>query len=127
MLTYLGPRLLFHYSLSFFVNSPSPAVVLHDYIMKLPETSLLKVYGGNVVCVHVIFFSLPHTTLLATSISHFPTAAMKFSCFSSNEIGSFVFFISYSSSFSVIQLNVDIKVLSKERIGFLVVVVLFSL
>ena len=39
MLTYLGPRLLFHYSLSFFVNSPSPAVVLHDYIMKLPETS----------------------------------------------------------------------------------------
>ena len=91
MLTYLGPRLLFHYSLSFFVNSPSPTVVLHDYIMKLPETSLLKVYGGNVVCVPVIFFSLPHTTLLATSISHFLTAAMKFSCFSSNEIGSFVF------------------------------------
>ena len=106
MLTYLGPRLLFHYSLSFFVNSPSPAVVLHDYIMKLPETSLLKVYGGNVVCVHVIFFSLPHTTLLATSISHFLTAAMKFSCFSSNEIGSFVFLsltLAHSSLFSSMQ------------------------
>ena len=68
MLTYLGPRWLFHYSLSFFVNSPSPAVVLHDYIMKLPETSLLKVYGGNVVCVHVIFFfhyPTPHCWPLA--------------------------------------------------------------
>ena len=39
----------------------------------------------------LLFFSLPHTTLVATSISHFLTAAMKFSCFSSNEIGSFVY------------------------------------
>lgn len=49
MLTYLGPRLLFHYSLSFFVNSPSPAVVLHDYIMKLRSYTS---YVGNVVYAH---------------------------------------------------------------------------
>ena len=43
-----------------------------------------------VSCVHVRFyFSLPLIfTLLAASISHFLTAAMKFSCFSSNEIPS---------------------------------------
>ena len=41
-----------------------------------------------VSCVHVRFyFSLPLIfTLLAASISHFLTAAMNFSCFSSNEI-----------------------------------------
>ena len=65
MLTYLGTRLLFHYSLCFFVNSPSPAVVLHDYIMKLAETSFLKVYGGNVVCVPVFLF------FFTTRHSHF--------------------------------------------------------
>ena len=40
-----------------------------------------------VSCFHVFFFSLPlNFTLLAASISHFLTAAMKFSCFSSIEI-----------------------------------------
>ena len=35
-----------------------------------------------------LFFSLPLIfTLQATSISHFLTAAIKFSCYSSNEIG----------------------------------------
>ena len=40
-----------------------------------------------VSCFPVFFFSLPlNFTLLAASISHFLTAAMKFSCFSSIEI-----------------------------------------
>ena len=57
-----------------------------------------------VSCVHVRFyFSLPLIfTLLAASISHFLTAAMKFSCFSSNEIR-------LPSSFSVIHVSVNIK------------------
>ena len=65
-----------------------------------------------------LFFLLPLiSTLVAASISHFLTAAIKFSCFSSNCI-----FISGSSSFSVIHSNVDFKIKSKERIGFVVVV-----
>ena len=46
-----------------------------------------------VSCVHIRFyfftaahFYLAARSLLAASISHFLTAAMKFSCFSSNEI-----------------------------------------
>ena len=46
-------------------------------------------------------FSLP-LYYLAASISHFLTAAMKFSCFSSNEIH-------LPSSFSVIHVSVNIK------------------
>ena len=71
------------------------------------------------------FFSLPLIfTLVAASISHFLTAAIKFSCYSSEEIGLLWFFffnISGSSSFSVIHANVDFKNMSKERIGFVVV------
>ena len=40
---------------------------------------------------------------------------------------SFVFFISRSSFFSVIHINKDIEIQSKERIGFVVVVLLFFL
>ena len=69
------------------------------------------------------FFSLPLIfTLVAASISHFLTAAIKFSCHSSNEIGLLCFFISGSSSFSVIHANEDFEIKSKERIGFVVVV-----
>ena len=47
--------------------------------------------------------------LYANSISHFLTAAIKFSRYSLKEIGlPFFFFISGSSSFSVVQANVDI-------------------
>ena len=69
-------------------------------------------------------FSLPLIfTLMAAHISHFLTAAVKFSCSSSNEIGLLCFFfISRSSSFSVIHANVDLKIKSKERIGFVIVV-----
>ena len=61
-------------------------------------------------------------TLVAASISHFLTSAIKFPCYSSNEIGLLCFFISSSSSVSVIHPNVDFKIKSKERIGFVVVV-----
>ena len=68
------------------------------------------------MCSCSLFFSLPLIfTLVAASIFHF-------SCFSSNEIGLCLFFVSRSSSFSVIHVNVKIKNKSKERIGFVVVV-----
>ena len=68
-------------------------------------------------------FSLPLIfTLVAAGIFHFLTTAIKFSCFSSNEIGLCLFFISRSSPFSVIHVYVKIKNESKERIGFVVVV-----
>ena len=63
-------------------------------------------------------FSLPLIfTLVAASISSF----LKFLCFSSNEIG-LLCFLSRSSSFAVIHVNVDIKIKLKYRIGFVVVV-----
>ena len=68
-------------------------------------------------------FSLPLIfTLVAASIFHFLTTAIKFSCFSSNEIGLCLFLISRSSSFCVIHVNVKIKNKSRERIGSVVVV-----
>ena len=73
-------------------------------------------YGGNTVWGAVHFFLLLLIfTLVATSISHFLTAALKCSCYSSNEIDLLCFFISGSSSFSDIHVNVDIKIKSKEK------------
>ena len=71
-----------------------------------------------------LFLALPLIfTFVAASISHFLTAAIKFSCYSSNEIGLLCFFfISGSSSFSVSHANEDFKIKWKERIGFLVVI-----
>ena len=69
------------------------------------------------------FFLLPLIfTLVAASISHFLTATIKFSCYSSTKLVFFAFFISGSSSFTVIHANEDFKIKSKERIGFVVVV-----
>ena len=54
-------------------------------------------YGGNVVRVLVHFFFTAahiHLALVAASISHFVTAATKFSCCSSNKIMSHVFYLS---------------------------------
>ena len=68
------------------------------------------------------FLSLPLIfTLVAASVSHFLTAAIKFSCYSSNEIDLLCFLICGSSSFSVIHANVDVKIKSKQIIGFVVV------
>ena len=67
------------------------AVVLIDYDVKLPS---YKFYGLNVACilVRLFFFSLPLIfTLVAASISHFLTAAITFSCLSSNETLLFCF------------------------------------
>ena len=65
------------------------AVVLHDHNVKLGQKlPSYKFYGGNVVCVPVPFFSLPLIfTLVAASISHFLTAAITLSRYSSNKIG----------------------------------------
>ena len=72
------------------------------------------------------FFSLPLIfTLVADSISHLLTAAIKFSCYSSNEIGLLCFFLSLALAFSIIHANVDLKIKWKEIIDF--VVVLFHL
>ena len=65
--------------------------------------------------------------LEATSISHLLTATIKFSWrFLPTKLASFVFFISHSSSFSVLQVNITvltmIEILLKERIGFVIVV-----
>ena len=94
------------------------AVVLHNDNVKLPETSELHVFVEEMLYVVLFtFFSMPLIfTLVAASISHFLTAGIKLAFYSSNEIG---------CSFSVIHANVDIKIKSKERIGF--VVVLFYL
>ena len=70
-----------------------------------------------------LFFFLPLIfTLVAASISHFLTATIKFSCYSSTKLVFFAFFMSGSSSFTVIHANEDFKIKSKERIGFVVVV-----
>ena len=118
------------------------AVVLHDGNVRLPETSELHVLLRKFYMWSWSRFSLPLIfNLVAASISHFLmhrrsfltwwplaflifscTAAIKFSCYSSNEIGLLCFFISGSSSFFVIHANKDIKINSKERIGFVVVV-----
>ena len=59
----------------------------------MEELSDVLIKHDIVSCVHVsfYFFSAAHfylagRSLLAASISHFLSAAMKFSCFSSNEI-----------------------------------------
>ena len=64
---------------------------MHDYNAKLPETFLWR--KCHIVLVHY-FFTAAHflLVLVAASISHFVTAATKFSCFSSNKKNvSFVF------------------------------------
>ena len=73
------------------------------------------------VPVHSFFSLLLIFTLVATSISHFLTPAIKFSCFSSIEMCLLLPFISCSCSFSVIHISVDVKIESKKRLGFVAV------
>ena len=63
------------------------------------------------VFLFAFIFSLPLIFTLLGSHFSFGTAAMKFSCFSSKEskFVSFAFDNSHSSSFSVIQVSVDVK------------------
>ena len=72
------------------------------------------------------FFSLPLIfTLVADSISHFLTAAIKFFMLFFKRNWSPLFFLSLALAFSVIHANVDLKIKWKEIIDF--VVVLFHL
>ena len=87
---------------------------LHDYNVKLITPFMEEM---SHVFLFAFFFSLLLIfTLLAASISHFLTAPIKFSCFSSNEIGFLYLFISRSSSCAVINIKVDIEIQSKERL-----------
>ena len=71
------------------------------------------------------FFSLPLTfTLVAASISPFSYHHYIIFMFFFQRNWSPLFFISRSSSFSVVHVNADIKIKSKERIRFVVVVFL---
>ena len=71
----------------------------------------------------LFFFSLPLIfTLVAASIFHFSHHRYKIFMFFFQRNSSLFVFISRSSSFSVIHVNVKIKNRSKERIGFVVVV-----
>ena len=54
-----------------------------------------------------MFFTAAHFSLVPASISHFLTAAMKFSCFSSNKIRLLCF---YRGSSKVELLRYDIQV-----------------
>ena len=74
------------------------AVVLHDHNVKLPETFLWT--KCQTCSTSLFFFTAAHfpLALVAASISHFVTAATKFSCCSSNKKMSPLFFISRSRS-----------------------------
>ena len=75
----ISKKATLHVQHTFFVHFF--AVVLHDYNVKLPETSKLHVFFRS------LFFTAAHfhLALVAASISHFVTAATKFSCCSSNK------------------------------------------
>ena len=81
------------------------AVVLHDYNVKLPETSQLQVLWRKCrTCSCSTFFFHCRSiifTLVAASTSHFPTATTKFSCFSSNKKNLSFAFFSRASSLSL--------------------------
>ena len=102
------------------------AVVLHDYKVKLPETSWLHVLWKKcrTFSFSFFFFSLPHFfTLVAVNISYFPIIiiilfiysalfnmlgdqkrkkiSQKFSCYSSDKKMSLLSFISRSRSLSL--------------------------
>ena len=75
------------------------AVFLHDYNVKLPETSLLQVFWRKCrTCSRSLFLTAArfHIALVATSISPYITAATKFSCCSSDKKVSPLFFFSLS-------------------------------
>ena len=71
------------------------------------------------MCVALHFFSLPLIfILMAASISPFSYSRYKIFTFFFRRNWSPLVFISRSSSLSVIHVNVDIEIKSKERIGF---------
>ena len=98
----ISKKATLHVQHTFFCTFLCP-VVLHDYNVKLPETSWLHVLWRKCrTCSRSLFFTAAHfhLALVAASISHFVTAATKFSCCSSNKKMSPLFFISRSRSLS---------------------------
>ena len=94
------------------------AVVLHDYNDKLPETSWLHVLYAPVHFFCGCRCFSPWWPLA----SPFSQRCYKIFMFFFQRNWSPLFFISRSSSFSVIHVNVDIKIKWEGRIGFAVVV-----
>ena len=82
----ISKKVTLHVQHTFFVHFF--AVVLHDYNVKLPETSWLHVYGGNVVRVLVHFF-------------FFIFAATKFHVVPPTENVSFVFSSGFKNSITI--------------------------
>ena len=94
------------------------AVVLHDYNVKLPSFTF---YGGNVPCVPVrffFFFTAAHFHLGGRWHFSLPLYKNFHVFFQRNS--SPLFFISRSSSFSVIHISVHIKILSRKTDSALV-------
>ena len=80
----ISKKATLHVQHTFFVHFF--AVVLHDYNVKLSETSWLRFMEEMSYVFLFIFFSLPLIfTLVAASISHFLIATSKFSCCFSNK------------------------------------------
>ena len=87
---------------------------------KLPSYTF---YGGNVVCGPVHFLSLPFIlTLVAASISHFLTAAIKFSCNFSKKLVFFVFLSLALAFFLLSRTMYTLKLSRKKKFGFVDVV-----
>ena len=91
------------------------AIVLHNYNAKLPDTSLLHVlprksflYSCSLLSLLLIF------TLVFASISHFLTAAKKFSCFSFNKIG-LLCFLSLTLALSLLSTSMQTLKLSQKK------------
>ena len=61
-------------------------IFVHFFLYDNMKPPIYTFYEGNIVGVPVRFFSLPrNVALVAASISHFLTAAMKFLCSSSTK------------------------------------------
>ena len=76
----MSKKTTFHVQHTFFVHFF--AVVLHDYKVKLPETSWLHVLWRKcrTFFFFIFFFSLPHFfTLVAVNISYFPIIIIIYS------------------------------------------------
>ena len=91
----ISKKATLHVQHTFFVHFF--VVVLHDYNVKLPETSwLVTRFMEEITYVFLSTFCslLLILTSVAGSISHFLTAATKLSCCSSKKNVSFVFYLS---------------------------------
>ena len=99
------------------------AVVLQDDNVKLPETSQLHILWRK-CCMWScsLFFAAALFQLGGRYHFSFSHSCYKMSCYSANEIGLLSFFYLWLQLFLCYPTNVDFKIKSKERIGFVVVV-----